>query len=78
MQQPIVLGRELTLGLGPMRFVLFLDRELLECFKVADVALQLVKWVEERAQPGDFLDVGLGTLAIVPEIGRAHARFEGG
>jgi hypothetical protein len=37
---------------------------------------QLLKWIDQRAQSGNFLDIRLGALAVRPEIGRGHAPFD--
>ncbi len=60
-----------------MRVVLFLGRELLQSLEIADFAFQVTKRIDERTQPRDLIDIGLGAFAIRPKIWRAHARFQG-
>ena len=47
-------------------------------FEIVDLALQLLKWIDHRAQPRDFIDIGLRALAIIPKIRRGHPRLERG
>src|SRR5438552_17676494 len=61
-----------------MRFVLFFRRELMQRVEIFDFTLQFVEWINQRAHPRDFIDIGLGTLAVVPKIGRRHPRLERG
>jgi hypothetical protein len=61
-----------------MRVIFFFSRELMERVEILDLAFQFVKRIDQRAQTRDFIDIGLGTLAVVPEIGRRHPRFERG
>jgi hypothetical protein len=37
-----------------------------------------VEGIDQRSQARDFIDIGLGALAIVPKIWRSHPRFERG
>ena len=50
----------------------------MQCIEVFDLAFQFVKRINQRAQPRDFIDIGLGALAIVPKIGRRYPRLERG
>ena len=61
-----------------MRVIFFLRRELMKRVEVLDLAFQFVKWIDQRAQTRNFIDIGLGALAVVPKIGRRHPRFERG
>jgi hypothetical protein len=45
-------------------------------FEVIDLALELAERIDERTQPRNLFDVALRLVAIVPEIGRGHARLE--
>src|SRR5438876_1033353 len=64
--------------LRSVRFVLLFRRELMERIEILDLAFQFVKRIDQRAQTRDFIDIGLGALAIVPKIGGGHPRFERG
>src|SRR4029450_9016245 len=70
------LGDDFALGLRAVGFVFFLGRELMERFEVVDFALDLEEGIDQRSQARDFIDIGLGALAIVPKIWRRHSRFE--
>ena len=61
-----------------MRCVRFFGGELLQGFEILRLAFELAKGIDERTQTRNFLDVGLRAFAIVPEIGRGHARLERG
>jgi len=50
----------------------------MERFEIVQLALELVKWIDEAAQPRHFLDLSLGALAVVPKIFLAHPRLERG
>ncbi len=50
----------------------------MERIEILDLAFQFVKRIDQRAQTRDFIDIGLGALAIVPKIGAGHSRFERG
>jgi len=77
-QETIVLGGDFFFGLDAMRFVFLFGRELMERFEVVNLALEFVEGIDQRSQARDFIDIGLGTLAIVPKIWRRHPRFERG
>ena len=61
-----------------MRVIFFFRRELMERVEILDLAFEFVKRIDQRAKPRDFIDIGLGALAVVPKIGRRHPRFERG
>src|SRR5437867_12479572 len=61
-----------------MRFVLLFRRKLMQRVEIFDFTLQYVEWINQRAHPRDFIDIGLSALAIVPKIGRRHPRLERG
>src|SRR5260370_42364363 len=61
-----------------MRFVLLFRRKLMQRVEIFDFTLQFVEWIDQRAQPRDFIDIGLGARAVVPKIGRRHPRLERG
>ena len=44
--------------------------------KSSVVPLEFRERIQERTQPRNLLDIGLGAFAIRPEIRRAHALFE--
>ena len=60
----------------PAGGVCFLERELLERFKILHLALKLAHRVEQIAESRNFLDHDLGTFPIRPEIRGSHPRFE--
>src|SRR2546423_10262905 len=61
-----------------MRVIFFFRRELMERVEIFDLTHELVKRIDQRTETRDFIDIGLGALAVVPKIGRRHSRFERG
>ena len=61
-----------------LRWIAFLSRELLQRFEIFRRAFEFAKWIHQRAQSRNFFDFRLRALAVRPEIGRGHARFERG
>ena len=48
----------------------------MERIEILDLAFEFVKWIDQRMNARDFIDISLGALAIVPKIRRRHPRFE--
>ena len=71
-----MLGGDFAFGRGAVRFVFFLGGELMQRFKIMNFALDLKERIDQRSQARDLIDIGLGAVAIVPEIWRRHPRFE--
>jgi hypothetical protein len=46
--------------------------------EIVDLTFELPEGIDQRSQPRNFIDIGLGALAIVPKIWRRHPRFERG
>jgi hypothetical protein len=75
-QKAIVFAHNFALGLCAVGVVPFFGGELMERFEVVHFTLDLEKGIDQRSQTRDFIDIGLGALAIVPKIWRRHSRFE--
>src|SRR5438045_1541397 len=78
LNQAIVLASDFALTLLSFRVVFFFVGKLMKRVEIFDLAFEFVKRIDQRAQARDFIDIGLGALAIVPKIGRGHPRFERG
>jgi hypothetical protein len=76
--QAIVLACDFLFGLRAVSVVFFFGSELMKRFEIFDLALELAEGIDQRSQPRDFIDIGLGLFPIVPKIGRRHPRFERG
>jgi hypothetical protein len=50
----------------------------MERLEVVQFTLELVKRIDQAAQPRHFFYFGLGALAIIPKIRRAHPRLKRG
>ena len=61
-----------------MEFVFLLGGQLMERLEIMNFALDLEERIDQRSKARDFIDIGLGALAIVPKIWRRHPRFERG
>src|SRR5260370_42684951 len=61
-----------------MRLVFLFRGKLMQRVEIFDLAFQFVKRINQRTQARDFIDIGLGALAVVPKIGRRHPRLERG
>ena len=56
----------------------FLGSHFVQDGQVVDAGLQSAERFDQPAQAGDFFDVGLGFVFVVPEAGLGHTAFDGG